>query len=86
MPNSCKAALFTFTNTKLMKENWVLVLNSPDLLQVKIARDVLKENGIESHIVNKPDSVMPMLGEAELYTLPDKAEQAAQVLLEHEIG
>jgi hypothetical protein len=68
-----------------MIENWVKIYSSSDLLQVKMAEDVLKQNGIESHIVSKPDSVMPMLGEAELYTLPEKAEDARQVLLENGI-
>ncbi|MEK7255191.1 MAG: DUF2007 domain-containing protein [Bacteroidota bacterium] len=68
-----------------MVENWVKIYSSSDLVQVKIAEDVLKENGIESHIVSKPDSVMPMLGEAELYTLPEKAEAAMKVLEENDI-
>ena len=62
-----------------MKEGWVRIYRAGDLLQVKLAEDVLKQAGIESHIVNKPDSVLPV-GEAELYTLPDNAEAAVEVL------
>ncbi|MCB0618306.1 MAG: DUF2007 domain-containing protein [Saprospiraceae bacterium] len=63
-----------------MKENWVRIYRSTDLLQVKLAEDVLKQNGIVSHIVDKPDSAIPSIGEAELYTLPENAEKAKEVL------
>lgn len=68
-----------------MKDNWVKIYASSNLLQVKIAEDVLKENGIVSHIINQPDSVLPMLGEAELFVLPENAEAAAKVLRENGI-
>lgn len=63
-----------------MKENWVKIFTADKLYQAKIAEDVLKQNGIESHIANKPDSVLPSIGEASLYTLPEKAEAALAVL------
>ncbi|HFA50411.1 MAG TPA: hypothetical protein ENJ95_15465 [Bacteroidetes bacterium] len=65
---------------KIMKENWVRIYSSKDLMQVKIAEDVLKQNNIVSHIANHPDSAMPMLGRADLYTLPENAERAKEVL------
>ena len=68
-----------------MKENWVKIFSHQDLLQVKLAEDVLKQSGIVSHIENHPDSAMPMLGQAELYTLPENAEQAKSVLKENDI-
>ncbi len=69
-----------------MKENWVKIYSSTDLMQVKIAEDILKQNGIVSHILNHPDSAMPMLGNAELYTLPENAEKATKLLKENKIG
>jgi hypothetical protein len=69
-----------------MDENWTCVFSSNDLVKVKIAEDVLKQNGIESHILNKPDSMMPMLGEAELYVRREKAEAARQVLEAHDLN
>ena len=63
-----------------MKENWVKIFTSDKTYQAKLAEDVLKQNGIESHIVNRPDSVLPSIGEAALYTVPEKAERALQVL------
>jgi hypothetical protein len=68
-----------------MREGWILIFAAPELYQAKLAEDVLKQNGIESHIVSKPDSVIPSLGQAELYTLPDIAEQAMKVLRDHNL-
>ena len=58
------------------KENWIRIYSSKEVYQAKIAEDILKQNGIESHIVNKPDSVLPSIGEAELYTLPRKSRKS----------
>ncbi len=63
-----------------MKEGWIKVYSARELYQAKIAEDILKQNGIESHIPNRPDSMFPSVEEAELYTLPEKAEQAVAVL------
>lgn len=68
-----------------MKENWVKVYTSADLVQVKMAEDVLKQKGIVSHIESHPDSAMPMLGAAELYTLPENAQNAINILKENGI-
>lgn len=68
-----------------MKEGWVKVFSSLDLIQVKLVEDLLKQHGIESHILSKPDSVIPSIGEAELYTLAEKAEDALEVLKTAEV-
>jgi hypothetical protein len=68
-----------------MKEGWVMIYSDSELYQVKIAEDVLKQNGIESHIVSKPDSAIPSIGEAELYAPPEKAERAVKILRENNI-
>ena len=68
-----------------MKEGWVLVYSTNELYQAKIAEDILKQNGIESHIFSKPDSAFPSTGEAELYTLPEKAEEAVRILEENDL-
>jgi len=69
----------------MANEGWIKVFSSNEEYQVKIAEDVLKQNGIESHIVKHPDSAFPSLGEAALYTVPEKAEQAKAVLVENKI-
>jgi hypothetical protein len=66
-----------------MKENWVLIFKTDNELQAKLAEDVLKQNDIPSHIASKPDSAIPPLGAAELYTLPENAEQARKLLEEN---
>ncbi len=66
-----------------MKDNWVKIYSSSDLVKVKIAEDVLKREGVISHIESKPDSMFPMLGEAELYTTAENAEQAIRILKEN---
>ena len=68
-----------------MKEGWVLVFTTTELYQAKIAEDILKQNGIESHIVSKPDSAFPSMGEAELYTVPEKAEDAVRILQQNDL-
>lgn len=68
-----------------MKENWVRIYFSTDLMQVKMAEDVLKKYGIASHIISHPDSAMPMMGDSELYTLPENVEEAKQVLKDNKI-
>lgn len=68
-----------------MKEGWVLIFSTTEEYQARIADDVLKQNGIESLIVNKPDSSFPSTGQAELYTLPEKAERAREILKENDI-
>ena len=68
-----------------MQEGWVLIFTSKETYQAKIAEDILKQNGIESHILSTPDSVLPPLGEAKLYTLPEKAEAARKVLEENDL-
>jgi hypothetical protein len=70
----------------MQKENWINIFNSKDLLQAKLAEDVLKQAGIESHIVNAPDSVFPPLGEAKLFTPPEKAETARKILLDNDFS
>lgn len=68
-----------------MKEGWIKVFSTNKTFEAKLAEDVLKQNGIESHIVSKPDSAFPSIGSADLYTLPEKAEEAKRVLLANDI-
>jgi hypothetical protein len=75
-----KFQFFKQQNLIEMKEGWVLVFSSLEHYQAKIAEDVLKQHGIESHILSKPDSAIPSLGVAELYAPQDKAREAEEVL------
>ena len=66
-------------------EDWILVYRSGETFKAKIAEDVLKQNGIESHIVSKPDHAIPSIGEAELYAPPERAKEALEVLKKNNI-
>lgn len=63
-----------------MKEDWVKIFASADLLKTKLVEDYLKQHGVESHILERPDSAIPSIGEATLYTPQDKAEQALDLI------
>lgn len=67
-----------------MKDNWVKIYTSRELLQVKLAEDILKQHSIESHILTPPDSAFPGTNEVELYTPEEKADEAVKVLTEAE--
>lgn len=64
-------------------EGWKRVFMAAEVIQVKLAEDVLKQNGIESHIYHSPDPNFPAIGEAELMVPEDKAEAAYDVLQEN---
>ena len=68
-----------------MKEGWIKIFSSNKTFEAKLAEDVLKQHGIESHIESQPDSAFPSLGSADLYTLPERAEEARRVLLANDI-
>lgn len=56
-----------------------------DLIEVKLAEDILKHNGIVSNITNRPDSAIPSIGDAELYIRADDKEDAVKVLKKADI-
>ncbi len=66
-----------------MKENWILIYKTTEPFQARLAEDVLKQNGIVSHIIGKTDSAIPAIGAAELFVLPDDAEEAKIILTEN---
>ncbi len=68
-----------------MKEGWVKIYSSVEEFKAKIIEDILKQNGIESHIVEKRDSAIPSLGESTLYTPPEKVEAALAILKEEQL-
>ena len=68
-----------------MQEGWVLIFTSGETYQAKIAEDVLKQNGIESHILTTPDSAIHSLGEAKLYTVSEKAAAARKILAANDL-
>lgn len=68
-----------------MTEGWIKIFSATELYQVQIAEDVLKQHGIISHIANKPDSVLPFIGSADLYTSEEDAITARQILADNDL-
>ncbi|MFM9950835.1 MAG: putative signal transducing protein [Saprospiraceae bacterium] len=68
-----------------MTEGWIKIFSATELYQVQIAEDVLQQNGIISHIANKPDSVLPFIGSADLYTSEEDAATARQILADNNL-
>lgn len=62
-------------------DNWTLVLVT-DNMNAKLAEDILKQHNIESHIATHEDSAFPSLGDARLFTLPEHAKKAEEILME----
>jgi hypothetical protein len=67
-----------------MKEGWVIIFNARDLTQAKLVEDVLKQNGVISHIISSADSAIPSIGSVDVYTLPEHAEKAKAIIKEHQ--
>jgi hypothetical protein len=66
-----------------MDENWVKVYDTKQMIRAEIAREILEQNGIAAVIVNKQDSVYPMLGQCEVHVpLADFVQ--AQTILSNE--
>lgn len=63
-----------------MKQDWVKVFESREILKTKLVEDALKQQGVESHILEKPDSAIPSLGAATLYTPQEKAQEALAII------
>ena len=68
-----------------MVENWTLIYSNTDLLQVKLAEDVLMQHDIISNIISKQDSVLPSIGSNELYAKPEDAVRAKEILTANEL-
>lgn len=65
-----------------MDENWVLLKSTSDDFTAEIISGMLKENQIETIVMNKRDSEF-LLGEVELYVQNSDLEKAKQLLAEH---
>lgn len=63
-----------------------MVWFSVSQLKIKTAQFILKEAGIESHVIDKTDSAHAgLFGEIELYVSENQEDTARKILLEEEI-
>ena len=67
-----------------MEKDLVVVYSSDQEYQIQIARELLDENGIESFVLNQHDSVIPSVGQIELYVKIINEEAAKQILKKFE--
>ncbi len=63
-----------------MKEDWIMIYSTKGGSRAKVAKSVLRQNGIECHILQKKDAIYPMFGESKLYAPSTKAAKARQLL------
>jgi hypothetical protein len=63
-----------------MEKDWVILYSSFVLIDVQMKKIFLEENGIESVIINKQDSVYRSFGEIELYVQRDHIIKAKQLI------
>lgn len=63
-----------------MEKDLVIIYSSDQEYQIQIARELLEENGIESFILNQHDSMIPSIGQVELYVNKADQEQAEKIL------
>ncbi len=68
-----------------MNSNWVKIYSSSQAHLAEIAKGVLKENGIDSVVLNKKDSAYNMWGEVELYASDKNAVEAMSIIKQHDL-
>lgn len=68
-----------------MNSSWVKIYSSSQAHLAEIAKGVLKENGIDSVVLNKKDSAYNMWGEVELYTSEQNAKAAMSIIKQHDL-
>lgn len=63
-----------------MGKDLVVVYTSDKDYQIQIAQELLDKNEIESFVLNQHDSVIPSIGDIELYVNKDNQLQAEKLL------
>ena len=64
-------------------EEMVKIFTTTEPLQANLAETVLRNNGIEAHILNKQDSSFSVIGSIEVYTSPSEVDKAMEILKEN---
>ncbi len=67
-----------------MKDDWIKIYSSVYIHKVEIMQALLKEEGIESVILNKRDSAY-LFGEIELYVDVENVLKSKQIILNNEL-
>ncbi|GAB5551624.1 MAG: hypothetical protein Sapg2KO_12150 [Saprospiraceae bacterium] len=68
-----------------MKDGWINVYSADLEFKAKLAEDILKQHDIVSHIMMKPNSAIPSIGNASLLVPEAEAEKAIEILKKEKI-
>ncbi|WP_372775695.1 DUF2007 domain-containing protein [Mangrovibacterium sp.] len=63
-----------------MEKEFKLVLTTSDRFQAEIAQEILSDNDIHCVVMNQQDSVIPSIGEIEIYVYENDLELALDIL------
>lgn len=63
-----------------METNFVLVFTTTEAFKAEIAKEILDDNDINCVVLNQQDSVIPSIGEIEIYVHENDLELALDIL------
>jgi len=63
-----------------MEKDWVCVFHTEQNFQAEIAREILENEEINSVVINEHDSVIPSIGEVEVWVHQDFEVKATELL------
>lgn len=63
-----------------MEKDWEIVFTTESPFEAELVKGMLKENEIESVVINQRDSSYGVLGKAYVYVYKDFAEKALQLI------
>ena len=63
-----------------METNFVLVFTTVEAFKAEIAKEILDDNDINCVVMNQQDSVIPSIGEIEIYVHENDLELALDIL------
>ena len=63
-----------------MGKDFVLVFTTSEAFKAEIAKEILDDNDIHYVVMNQQDSVIPSIGEIEIYVHKDDLELALDIL------
>ena len=63
-----------------MEGDFVLIFSTTDNFQAEIARELLEENTLRCVVLNQHDSMIPSIGEIEIYVPKSDQELSLEIL------
>jgi len=63
-----------------MEKDWVKVYSSSDVIKAEIVKSSLLENNIQAVVINKRDSSLLVIGEAEVYVKKEDVLMATHLI------